>query len=269
MSTKPKSKAIERLQRALVAIPDLKSQRRGSPEFEKWHRNTQVAIGKTFPESARHLKDFTDVGYSLRVVSSVTPDSQYQKAYVRGLERAESVLQSMIEEVEEYWEDEAKVPAPADNSTPEAAEKRDLFIIHGRDNETKETVARFVEQLGLKPVILHEQPNKGRTVIEKFERHAQVAFAIALLTPDDVGALAESPGDLKPRARQNVVLELGYFMGALGRQNVCALVKENVEIPSDISGVVFIPLDVGGAWRMAVVKELKASGFDVDANLAF
>jgi predicted nucleotide-binding protein len=98
----------------------------------------------------------------------------------------------------------------------------------------KESVARFLEKLDLRPIILHEQPNKGRTVIEKFEAHSDVGFAVVLLTPDDVGGLASSPDKLSRRARQNVILELGYFIGKLGRAKVCALYKEGVEIPSDI-----------------------------------
>ena len=143
---------------------------------------------------------------------------------------------------------------------------RDVFVIHGRNDGTKETVARFIERLGLNPIILHEQPNQGQTIIEKFERHAEVAFAIALLTPDDTGSLAGEEQSLKPRARQNVIFEFGYFMGKLGRQRVCALKEENVEIPSDYDGVLYISLDASGAWKMELAKELKNAGFEVDMN---
>ena len=143
---------------------------------------------------------------------------------------------------------------------------RDVFIIHGHDDGTKETVARFIERLGLKPIILHEQPNQGQTIIEKFERHAEVAFAIALLTPDDIGSLAGDEQSLKPRARQNVIFELGYFTGKLDRGRVCALKGENVEIPSDYDGVLYIPLDESDGWQMALMRELKSAGFEVDMN---
>ncbi len=139
-----------------------------------------------------------------------------------------------------------------------------VFIVHGRDNELKESVARFVEKMGLEAIILHEQANAGRTIIEKFENAADVGFAIVLLTPDDVGGLTNS--ELQPRARQNVVFELGYFIGNLGRNHVAALIKDNVEIPSDISGVVYIGIDMQGFWKMAVAKELKACGYDIDLN---
>ena len=141
-----------------------------------------------------------------------------------------------------------------------------VFVIHGHDEGARETVARFLEKLESQPIILHEQANKGRTIIEKFEDHADVPFAVVLLTPDDVGKLKDEKSDLKPRARQNVILELGFFLGRLGRGRVCPLVKGDVETPSDYDGVVFTKLDDAGAWKMKLVQELKAAGFDIDAN---
>jgi predicted nucleotide-binding protein len=128
-------------------------------------------------------------------------------------------------------------------------------------------VARYLEKLGLVPVILHEQPNGGRTVIEKFEAYADVAFAVVLLTPDDRGGLAsDQPDKYAPRARQNVVFELGYFLGKLGRDHVCALYKEGTDIPSDYAGVVFVKLDADGAWHFKLARELKAIISGVDMN---
>ena len=88
----------------------------------------------------------------------------------------------------------------------------------------KQAVARTVERLGLEAVILHEKSNRGQTLIEKIERYFDVGFAVVLLSPDDTGyANAEGPKSARPRARQNVILELGYFAGKLGRENVVAL----------------------------------------------
>ena len=114
---------------------------------------------------------------------------------------------------------------------------------------------------------MHEQPNRGATIIEKFETHSDVAFAVALLTGDDEGRTLG--GVLKKRARQNVLFEFGFFIGKLGRHRVCALVDDGVEIPSDYQGVIYIPADSGGKWKMELVRELKAAGLEVDANRAF
>ena len=115
--------------------------------------------------------------------------------------------------------------------------------------------------------MLHEQPNRGRTIIEKFVDYASVGFAVVLLTADDLGGTKNTSIDkMSLRARQNVILELGFFLGALGRGRVCALYEHGVEIPSDYQGVVFVALDEGGAWKLAIAREMKAAGLPVDLN---
>jgi hypothetical protein len=140
-----------------------------------------------------------------------------------------------------------------------------VFVVHGHD-EVRERVARLRERLGLKPIILHEQPDQGRTIIEKFESHAAVGFAVVLLTPDDVGSAAFEPQALMPRARQNVIFELGFFVAALGRRRVCALYKGGVELPTDYTGVVYTPMDPADGWQLKLARELKHAGLDVDLN---
>ena len=143
-----------------------------------------------------------------------------------------------------------------------------IFVVHGHDGEMKQTVARTLEKLGLEPVILHEQPNRGRAIIEKFEDCSEtISFAIILLSPDDKGCEANNfPESAKLRARQNVILELGYFIGKLGRNKVFVLFKDeiNFEHPSDFVGVLYTPFK--GGWEFEMVKELQTCGYDVDAN---
>ncbi|HYN15486.1 MAG TPA: nucleotide-binding protein [Terriglobales bacterium] len=179
--------------------------------------------------------------------------------YVRRLESIEKRLPLLKEDV--------SVPQITPSPDPETS--RTVFVVHGHNDAVKQTVARFLEKLDLKPIILHEQANMGRTVIEKFEAHSSVGYAVVLLTPDDVGGLISAPPDkLKPRARQNVILELGYFIGKLGRGRVCALYMGDVELPSDIHGVLFVPYDASDSWQMKLARELKAAGIDVDLNRA-
>lgn len=155
---------------------------------------------------------------------------------------------------------------PSTQSTPpKQTEKKSVFIVHGRDDLAKTEAARFVERLGLKAVILHEQVSAGKTIIEKIEEYSDVGFAIVLYTPCDKGSIAGAE-DQKFRARQNVVFEHGYMISKLGRENVCALIKGDIEVPNDISGVVYISLDNHGAWHYAIAKELRNSGYDVDMN---
>lgn len=144
------------------------------------------------------------------------------------------------------------------------AKSTEVFVVHGHDEGARESVARYLELKGLKPVILHEQANRGMTIIEKFERHSDVPFAVVLLTPDDVGASKDDTNALKPRARQNVLLEWGYFVGRLGRSNVCALYKRGVELPSDMDGLIWIEMDTAGAWKTLLEKELREAGMLVE-----
>ena len=269
MARPPKAKAIQRLRNALDKIPELKQLGFDAPRFKKWYRDTETAIRHTFGEESTHMKDFRKVDYlGVGRFISVDSDRVIQEAHLSGLDDVTAVLESMIDEVEEYWDDES--PRSGSSSTKRVARPsgNDVFVIHGRDNEAKEMVARFLEKIGLKPLILHERPDGSRTLIEKFEQHADVGFAVALLTPDDVGSLCGDEDDLKPRARQNVIFEFGFFIGCLGRKRVCALKQGNVEIPSDYAGVLYIDLDSAGGWKMRLIAELKKAGFDVDANKA-
>ena len=140
-----------------------------------------------------------------------------------------------------------------------------VFVVHGHDDGMRETIARFLEKLGLCPIILNEQPNAGKTIIEKFENSSEgVGYAVVLLSPDDIGYPKERPDDKKPRARQNVILELGYFVAKLGRRGVCALHKGDVEIPSDYYGVLYLKMD--SHWQISLAKEIKEVIKDIDLN---
>ena len=141
-----------------------------------------------------------------------------------------------------------------------------VFIAHGHDDEAKTAVAKFVETLGLKPTVLDEQPSKGRTIIDKFEEQADEAgFAIVLLTPDDVGS-SKAIGERKPRARQNVIFELGYLLGGLGGERVCALYKEGVELPSNICDVAYVPMDSADDWKLKLSQGMRKAGLPIDMN---
>ena len=146
-----------------------------------------------------------------------------------------------------------------------------VFIVHGHDEEMKQAVARFIEKVGLETIILHEQPNQGKTIIEKFEEYSDVGYAVVLLSPDDMGYSEQRGSEsIQPRARQNVILELGFFAGKLGRSRTFALKRGDLELPSDISGVIWTEYDTAnGRWQHDLVKELKAAEYDIDANKIF
>lgn len=151
------------------------------------------------------------------------------------------------------------------SETEKVKNNNKVFIVHGHNEEIKHSVARTIEKLGLQPIILNEQSNGGLTIIEKFEKYSEVSFAVVLLTSDDYGS-SKSSDNKNSRARQNVVLELGYFLAKLGRKNVMPLYENGVELPSDISGVLYTIIDESENWKFRLVKELKGAGFKVDAN---
>lgn len=134
-----------------------------------------------------------------------------------------------------------------------------IFIVHGHDNEMKREVQLLLTRADLKDVVLHEQPDKGRTIIEKLiEESKGACYMIALLSPDD----KLEDGSL--RARQNVILEIGYFLGKLGKDRIRILRKKVVEIPSDLDGILYENYDEEGNWRMKIMKEIKAVGIEIN-----
>lgn len=156
------------------------------------------------------------------------------------------------------------------NETIKKDLNRKIFIVHGHNDGMKEAAARFVEKLGFKGVILHEQPSEGKTIIEKFTKNSEVGFALVLLSGDDYGHKKNSSeGTARLRARQNVIFEMGYFIGKLGRNKVAAIheVSNDFEFPSDYSGVLYIPFDEN--WKVKLSQELKAAGYAVDLNKIF
>jgi len=215
------------------------------------------AVGK----DSTWLDRIDKIRWSLSIVVSGTPESAFINAWNAGKTDFIGVLNSIRNEVELYSD-----AGPSKTLKSRGHKSNKVFIVHGHSDAMKLAAVRVITQLGLTPIVLHEQPNKGRTIIEKFERlSSDISYAIVLLSADDIMS------DGKRRARQNVILELGYFIAKLGRENVIALHDTSagdIEIPSDITGILYEPYDKpDGSWRFEVVQELQAAGFKVDANL--
>jgi predicted nucleotide-binding protein len=188
----------------------------------------------------------------------------FEGARRRVAARIETTIALLKEKLAEVGSAAPSAPpsAPADAGPANGP----VFLVHGHDSPAKVEVARVLERAGLEVTILHEQPNRGATIIEKLERHGGAAgFAVVLLTPDDHGGpMPVLASRSRPRARQNVLLELGWFAGKLGRDRVCALKKGDIEVPSDFSGVGYVDMDDRGAWKAELLKELDGAGYTVD-----
>lgn len=206
-------------------------------------------------------------GVALRLGGPLSPREELEQARDQIQWRIEK-LKSLVERLP-FIELVARpdVAQASARETEAGVHSRAVFVVHGHDDTSREAVARLLTSLDLQPIILNEQPDRTLTIIEKFEQHAATAsFAVVLLTPDDSGTSAGAPDNPKPRARQNVVLELGYFLGAWKRTRVCALYKAGVELPSDLHGLLYVELDAAGAWRLRLAQELDAAGIQVDFN---
>ena len=238
-------------------------------DLSKWHDYNLALLRRMFTGDAIATEyDWSAPAY---FAGRVTPAAEYQKILDGARKRIER-LQSIRETLELY-------PAPASAIVPPKVSSRNdsdrVFVVHGHDEAPREILARFLEVLDLKPVILHEQANAGLTLIQKFQSHANAPFAVVLFTPDDVGAskkmfetAADKASAVQARVRQNVLIELGYFIGKLGLDRVCVLHVGQIEMPSDFLGVVYVPMDSHGGWKSQLARELKQAGFSVDMNKA-
>jgi predicted nucleotide-binding protein len=140
-----------------------------------------------------------------------------------------------------------------------------VFIVHGHDHDSKNELESFLWRVGLEPIILHEQAKRGRTILEQFEKYAaDVGFAFILLTPDDFGGENQNK-DIKPRARQNVILEMGYFWGMLGRERICCLSKGEVDPPSDMHGILLLKYNSSVEEQFYnIIRELRTANYNVE-----
>jgi predicted nucleotide-binding protein len=252
-----------------------------APDHDISHPDSFIGQWKKNEDTVRRVSfRFTGRGASPDIEMTIDLDDRkisLDNAAGINPQEVKNVLHSSFSHVSDIelpkTEQRSKRNKPAHNSHgkarshPKAGYR--IFLVHGRDNQYLHETARFLEKLGPKVIILREKPNKGRTIIEKFEKYADVGYAVVLLTPDDRGGTAKTAyKNQKPRARQNVIFELGYFIARLGRDNVCALYRKGVELPSDYSGILYLELDEKGSWKLELARELTAADITVDMNKA-
>ncbi len=247
----------------------LKSLPISSDSEQAWETVIHDLLIRAFGDTSPNIDRVMDVGrYDFAFGGG--NEIEWENARAKNMQTRLKILDSLIELLDSQANLAARgsvKPTASLSDTDQVGNT--VFLVHGHDEAVIHETARLLELFGLNLIILREQPNSGRTIIEKFVDHSDVGFAVVLLTGDDRGGVKSlALEEQKPRARQNVILEFGFFLGKLGRSRVCALYEEGVEIPSDYAGVLFLPLDRTGAWRLALARELKAAGFDIDMNKA-
>lgn len=242
-----------KLRKLYNEIDELKNKDSSSDsDFKAWKTDVQLCLSGLYGENSIQFKNFNSRHFSPMVIGGNT---DWHKPYVRDLETTKKEFERYICDFEEEGINT--------NMEKNRTSNNKVFIVHGHDGELKEKVARRLEQQGIEAIILSEQVNRGRTIIEKLEAYSDVNVAIILFTQDDLGVAKEEKGNEKYRARQNVVFEAGYFMGYLGRENIIMIADENVEIPGDLSGMVYTTRD---SWEFEMLKELNAAGMKVNMN---
>lgn len=246
---------------------------RSDAELQEAHQETYKWIDYT-KELLRRA--FTTRGYSDEFIGQNQPAlfwSQISQlsSFSARIEDYRRLVQSHLDRLESIYERFELIPevtgsAHRISQVSSESQSKTVFVVHGTNEVAKVNVARFLEQIELKPVILHEQASEGLTIIEKIERYSDVGFAVIILTADDE-AYPHGKADLKAnRARQNVILEFGFFIGKLGRERTAVLYENKVELPTDIHGLVYIPLDTGNGWKLDLAKNMKAAGIEFDMN---
>jgi predicted nucleotide-binding protein len=246
----------ERILRFIERAEKLKCQSADTPEFDAWLDDVTRFLKKNYGNDSHEATTFGEILF-YDFVTAIT-EGKYvgEQIYQNGLEQAILYLKNYQSDFENEGDDLNK----ANNTN-----NKDIFLVHGRNEGIKSEVSNLLTRLELNPIILNEQANKGKTIIEKFEIHADVKAAIALFTADDTGKY-KTDKDFETRVRQNVVFETGYFIGKLGREKTIILLEEGLKIPSDLDGYIYISLDTKKRWQFDLAKELKSIGFDIDLN---
>ncbi len=186
----------------------------------------------------------------------------------------ESILKGKVKGVylctEKFLPSTEKTPAPNQSSKSASADtRRRIFVVSGTDDEMKNALTKALTKLWLVPVVMCEEPSQGRRIVERFTDYADVGFAVVLLSPDDFAYdKDESPTKRKLRPRQDVVFELGFLLGKLGKGNVLVFYREcaNFEVPTDFDGVKVTAFDDRDSWKLALIRELTNCGYTVDAD---
>lgn len=193
-------------------------------------------------------------------------------AFNDGIRGMIAVIDTAIEEIE-FQEGLNNTNQQLSQSSMEIIEKNQsikqddrIFIVHGHDRELMLEVKEFIFRLDLKPIILSEQDDDGQTIIEKFEKETKdTRFAIILATEDDYGySKKETNEQRKFRARQNVIFELGYFVGKLGRDRTLTILKGDLELPNDIQGVIYKRANED--WKGYLARKLSNLDYQVNPN---
>ena len=292
MARKPLARTSELDQPIALAVPREEAKTRLADRIEKGHELSQVQINS--PESFEAAKhDYQKwSAFNTELLKQLFTTDALSKEYafwgIAVMSMGRESLGQMIAKHQEDLTDKLQrldsivgrldlypmspallAAATLTNERPEpTAQSKRVFVVHGRDELSKTSLEVLLHEIGLEPIVLHRQADEGQTIIEKFERHAEVGYAFILLTPDEVAylaaedALPDNKRRKERRARPNVIFEFGYFVGRLGRSRVCCIYTGDVSLPSDVHGMIYKKYKNSiDEVAYGIMKDLKASGY--------
>ena len=239
-------------------------------KLDALRRRAKMIFKNMFGDSSIYLLDLEEINFKYNAISKpkrprviINNEKRKDQAWNYGKNILLNLFKTILNEIELFG-----MNGHNDHNVVKIENSNKIFIVHGHDEAMKQAVARALEKIDLDPIILHDQPNQGRTIIEKFTDYSDVSFAIILLSPDDQAYSKNQPEIINFRARQNVILELGFFIGKLGRNRVFILKKDEnkFEMPSDYNGVVYTSFDDKGYWKLELIKELSNVGYNIDTK---
>jgi predicted nucleotide-binding protein len=292
-----KNKGEELLKKNLIQLGDVRS----------WSLSTQEILTKAFGSNSGYIDSIIHPG-DHKPYPAYEPESSLEKQRRKNLQMALTLLKGCIEHLQNYHPEandsppsvqkeiqepgeKAKItvdldvvgkkkeptPEEKEDNQPEVIKKEKtmektsipkVFVITGKDEKKKAAVASFLTSLGVEPVIPQEDNGYKTNLVEKLGKNSEVAFAIILLVGDEIGYPKEKPEESRPRANQKVIFELGFLMGRLPQNLVCALYEEGLDLPAEYQGNVFIPFDGGGIWKLLTARAMKMAHVDIDMNKA-
>jgi predicted nucleotide-binding protein len=252
---------INKIRRRIEEVKNLKQNmvRYDDVLAETVQSNIRTAVLEIFGENSPEYREhrYYRIWHGPLIITDTGYDRQ--EKFEAGIAQTITMLKGLVSRLEEKRDD----ITPDSSAVPLAKEQildsnRNVFIVHGQDEVNLPKLERLLhERWNLIPIVLREEPGKGRTLIEKFEQVALMAiYAFAIFTPDDQ---IEMSGGKYAQARPNAVFELGWFYGKLGRDRVCILFKSGTKIHSDLDGISRIEFNIDVTEKLAQIeKELKA-----------
>ena len=294
MAKYTEKQAIDELKRQIDEIDNVRKKPRLSPKFRSWQTKTSELLAQIYGRKAKQCKDFVSIQYNLAAFSNQTPESKFDEVFQQGLKNAAIVLSSIIKDIQSngFGAKAAVVepPAPVEIPEPPAAEvskpktpepvtskpvtskpatsepapriarstvsSSKMFIVYSDESSIERELTEFLARIGITPVLVEGKPGQLGMLFERLDANPDVSFAIVLLDPDEESIT------------HDVVFELGILVGSLGRDRVCGLMREKLDILANYSGISYVTVDQAGAWKFMMIKHLKSVGYNVDANLA-